>query len=70
MSIPTVTDIKEAFVYQADDFEVNAEYPTKNQMQDVRKKLMKNLTKLPCIKTEFDNYKWAVVLVKADEYAQ
>ena len=36
----------------------------------MHKKLMKNLTKLPCLEVEFDNYKWAVILTKPEEYAE
>ena len=38
-------------------------------MQEVRRKLMKNLTKLPCIETDFDTFKWAILLVKPQEFA-
>ena len=64
MNILTVNDVRESFHYQSTDFQINREYPTKSQMQEVRRKIMKNLTKLPCIETDFDNFKWAILLVK------
>ena len=69
MNIPTVNDVKEAFHYQASEFQINREYPTKSQMQEVRRKFMKNLTKLSCLETDFDNFKWAILLVKPQDYA-
>ena len=69
MKIPTVNEILEAFHYQASEFQINREYPTKSQMQDVRKKFMKNLTQISCLENDFGNFKWSVLIVKPQEYA-
>ena len=69
MKIPTVNEILEAFHYQASEFQINREYPTKSQMQDVRKKMSRNLTQLPCLENDFSNFKWSVLIVKPQEYA-
>ena len=68
MNIPTVNEIKDTFHYQVREFNINREYPTKSQMQEVRRKFMKNLTKLSCLETDFDNFKWAILLVKPQEF--
>ena len=69
MKIPTVNEILEAFHYQASEFQINREYPTKSQMQDVRKKMMRNLTQISCLENDFGNFKWSVLIVKPQEYA-
>ena len=69
MKIPTVNKILEAFHYQASEFQINREYPTKSQMQEVRRKFMKNLTQISCLENDFGNFKWSVLLVKPQEYA-
>ena len=69
MKIPTVNEILEAFHYQASEFQINREYPTKSQMQDVRKKMMRNLTQISCLENDFGNFKWSVIIVKPEEYA-
>ena len=69
MNIPTVNDVRESFHYQSTDFQINREYPTKSQMQDVRKKMSRNLTQLPCLENDFGNFKWSVLIVKPQEYA-
>ena len=39
-------------------------------MQDVRKDLLKNLTKLLCLEVKFDNYKRAIILAKEEKNAE
>ena len=70
MSVPTVTYIKDVFHYQASEFDVNKEYPSKHESQEVRKKVMKNLTKLSCLESNFDKFKWAIILARSEAYAK
>ena len=64
MNIPTVNEVKDAFHYQASDFNINREYPTKCQMQDVRRKIMKNLTRIDFDSENAKNYFWFFLIGK------
>ena len=69
-SIPSITTIKESFIHQAQYFGVEVEYPTKGQMQNLRKKIMTNTSNLTCMKNDLQPFNRSIVIAKLENFAK
>ena len=68
INMPSINDIKDAFPYQAIDFKLDKECPSKTEIQDMTRKIEENCLSVACVEFECFDFGWAVLFCKTTDW--
>jgi hypothetical protein len=68
MKVPSINNIKAAFIHAATAFKVDLQHSSKTEIEDVCSKMEENALTVPCIETECYEFGWATLICKETEW--